>query len=54
MDVPAEYEWASVRQARRWVAERRLPFFRVDGRVYFDRDDIQNYVEDGRVEAVTR
>jgi hypothetical protein len=36
---------------RRAVAERRFSFFKLDGKLLFDLDDIDSYVSQRRVEA---
>ena len=43
-------EW-NERQLRRMVAEKRVSFFKVDGRILFDLSELDRYVEAGRVEA---
>lgn len=40
------------RQLRRMVAEKRVPFFKVEGRILFDLDELDAYAERGRVEAL--
>jgi hypothetical protein len=40
------------RQLRRYVAEHRLPFYKIDGRIYFDLDELDQHDAAGRVEAV--
>ena len=52
MDVPAQRPHKTVRQLRQAVAERRIPFHGIDGRIYFDLRDIDAHDEAGRVEAV--
>jgi len=44
--------WCSERYLRRLIAERRIPFHRVGGRVLVDLDDLDAYDEAGRVEPV--
>lgn len=46
------YEWVTPRRARRLRAEHRVPYHKLDGRIFFDLADIDAYVEAGRVEAV--
>ena len=43
--------WASERWIRRLVAERRIPYHKVGGKLAFDLDDIDKMAEAGRVEA---
>lgn len=43
--------WLTDRWLRRLVAERRIPFHKVGGRLLFDLADIDNLAETGRVEA---
>ena len=42
----AEYTGFSTRQFRRWIDERKLPIplVRVNGRIYFDPDDLDRLV----------
>ncbi len=46
-----ERSWVSERRARRWVAEHRVPFYKVDGRILFDLAEVDARAESGRVEA---
>jgi hypothetical protein len=46
------YEWATTRWLRRQVAERRLAFCKVVGKVLVDLNDLDTFAEDGRVPAV--
>lgn len=48
--VPEYRPWITKRQLRRMVAEHRVPFHRVNGRILFDLSDIDDYAEAGRVE----
>jgi hypothetical protein len=50
-EVPEHRPWASERLLRRLVAERRVAFHKVAGRVLFDLADLDAYAERGRVEA---
>ncbi len=43
-------QWATERYLRRLIAERRIPFHKVGGRVLVDLDDLDAYAEAGRVE----
>jgi excisionase family DNA binding protein len=43
--------WLSERFARRLVAERRIAFHRVGGRILFDLRDLDDFAEAGRIEA---
>lgn len=51
MKVPVERPHWTERQLRRMVAEKRVSFFKVDGRILFDLDELDAYAERGRVEA---
>ena len=51
MEVPEQRHWTE-RQLRRLVAEKRVPFFKVDGRILFDLEDLDSYTEAGRIESV--
>ena len=37
---------------RRWVAERKIPFYRIGGRIVFDRKDVEAFLARSRVESV--
>ena len=37
---------------RRWVAERKIAFFKVGGRIVFDRRDLDDFLARARVEPV--
>jgi hypothetical protein len=41
--------WLTERWLRRAVQERRLPFFKVDGKLVFNLADLDGYVETNRV-----
>jgi hypothetical protein len=43
--------WLTDRWLRRAVHERRIPYFKVDGKLVFDQADLDVYVEAHRVEA---
>lgn len=47
-----ERSWVSERRTRRWVAEHRMPFYKVDGRILFDLAEVDARAEAGRVDAV--
>jgi hypothetical protein len=51
MKVPIERPEWNERQLRRMVAEKRVPFFKVDGRILFDLAELDAYVGARRVEA---
>ena len=36
---------------RRWIIDRRIPFFRIGGRIVFDHKDIDAMLSRARVEA---
>jgi hypothetical protein len=44
--------YLSERQLRRWRAERRVTTFSAGGRVLFDLDDLDRYIESSRLDAV--
>jgi excisionase family DNA binding protein len=52
MAVPDEpgYGWVTARFLRRLVQERRLPFHKPRGRIFIDLNDLDTFVEQGRVE----
>ncbi len=50
--VPTERPWATERKLRRMVAEHRVRYYKVDGRILFDLADLDAYAEAGRVEPV--
>jgi excisionase family DNA binding protein len=37
---------------RRWVKDGILPYYRIGGRIKFEEQDIENYKQSRRVEAV--
>ena len=43
--------WLTERWLRRAVQERRIPFFKVDGKLVFDLEEIDGYVAAHRIEA---
>ena len=43
--------WLSERFARRLVAERKVPFYKVSGKLLFDLEEVDQLAESGRVEA---
>ena len=53
MKVQEHRPWATERRLRRYVAEHRVQFFKVDGRILFDLADLDAYVEAGRVEPAS-
>ena len=48
----AEYSGFSVRYLRTCVFERRIAFVKRGGRIYFERDDLDAYIDEGRIEAI--
>jgi hypothetical protein len=50
-EVPNRRPWATIRRLRRLVAEKRVPYYKIDGRVMFDLADLDAHAEAGRVEA---
>lgn len=49
----AEYLGTSVRHVRRLVFDRRVPFTRVGGKIRFLPADLDQYLKDRRVRALT-
>jgi excisionase family DNA binding protein len=43
--------WLNERYVRRLISERRIPFFKVGGKVLIDLEDLDRLVEAGRVDA---
>jgi excisionase family DNA binding protein len=54
VEISRHRRWCSVRYARRLVAERRIPFHKVGGRVLLDLADLDVYAEAGRIEPPRR
>lgn len=56
LDLPtaAEYLGVKPRMARRLVSERRIPFTRVGRHIRLRQSDLDIYLAEHRVEAVTR
>ena len=52
LEVPEHRPHKTVRQLRRGVAEKRVPYYKVDGRILFDLNELDQYDESGRVEAI--
>lgn len=50
----AEIMSTSTRFVRRLIAERRITFYRVGKHVRLAVEDIESFVESGRVEPITR
>lgn len=38
----------------RLKAERKIPFYRIGGRVFFKEEDLQAYIESSRVEVLDK
>ena len=53
-EVEATWRWGTERYLRRCVEQRRIPFHRVRGRIYFDADDLDAHAEEARVDSVAR
>lgn len=51
-DELAEYLRISPRTIYRMVQKRELPFIKIRGRVRFQQEDIEKYLESVRVEAI--
>jgi excisionase family DNA binding protein len=49
----AEYLSTSVRFVRRLVSERRITFYKVGSHVRISLEDLEAFIQDGRVNAVT-
>ena len=49
VEQAAEYLNTNVRFIRRIVAERRVVFYKVGGHVRFSMTDLENFVQEGRV-----
>lgn len=43
--------WITERFARRLVADRKVPFYKVSGKLLFDLEEVDALAECGRVEA---
>ncbi|AIJ21807.1 helix-turn-helix domain-containing protein [Amycolatopsis methanolica] len=54
VEQAAEYLNTSVRFIRRIVAERRIAFHKVGSHVRFKLEDLEAFVQAGRVEPITR
>ncbi len=52
IDRAAAYLDTSVRHMRRLAAERRLPYVKVGGKVRFLPEDLDAFLQAGRVEAL--
>ena len=50
-EVPQHRPHKTERQLRRLRSENRVPFHKIDGRIYFDLADLDSYDEGGRVEV---
>lgn len=50
VDVPKRREFVTQRWLRRAVAERRLGYFKLGGRVLIDLDELDTLIERGRVD----
>ena len=51
LSVGAEILGLKVATVRKWLRLRRLPFYRVGGRVLLDEADVERFVSAGRVDA---
>ena len=54
VEQAAEYLNTSVRFVRRLIAERRIAFHKVGAHVRLSVDDLETFVQAGRVEPITR
>jgi hypothetical protein len=50
-EVLGLYPWMTERWLRRAVHEKRVPFYKVGGRLLFDPQELAQYVRDQRVDA---
>ena len=50
-DVPKLYPLLTERHLRRLVHERRIPFTKVAGRIFFAEADLDTFIHASRVEA---
>jgi hypothetical protein len=50
-EVPMHRPHKTKRVLRRYVEEKRVPFFRIDGRIFFDLDDLDAHDNAGKVDA---
>lgn len=50
LDADETRPWATARFVRRLVAERRVAFFKLGGKILLDTEDIDALVEAGRVD----
>lgn len=48
--VQAHRPWATERRLRRYVAEHRIRYFKIDGRILFDLHDLDEYAAAGRID----
>jgi excisionase family DNA binding protein len=51
--VVDEYPWITERWLRRAVHEKRIPFYKVGGRLLFNPDELDQWIRDQRVEPAT-
>jgi excisionase family DNA binding protein len=51
--VVEEYPWLTERWLRRAVHEKKIPFYKVGGRLLFDPAELNQWVRDRHVEPVT-
>ncbi len=51
LDLPTPSLPISQRFARRFRYERRVPSYKLGGRVYFDEADLRDFIKAGRTEA---
>lgn len=49
-----ERPWISARWLRNQVEKKKLPHYKVNGRLLFDLDELDRYALENRVEAVGR
>jgi len=49
--VASEMTGCAVPTLRRWLRLRRLPYYRIGGRVLLDETDVERFISAGRVDA---
>lgn len=47
------HTWMTTRWLRRAVEQKRIPYYKVDGRLLFDLDEVEQYVVRNRQEPKT-
>jgi hypothetical protein len=52
--IVVERPYATERWLRRCVAERRFPHYKLAGKIFIDLDELDAYMETGRIEPPAR